>query len=312
MENTRILITGGTGSLGQELVRFFVDRGWKVTSISKDAHKIFYAQRINPKVRYVQADICDFDTILKECEGQDFVVHAAASKIISVAEKNVSETIRVNVTGTQVVARACERAMIRNALFISSDKACEPLNAYGRSKSLGEDIFTSYGYAVLRYGNVVGTKSSFVDVWANNLALGKPIMVREPIPTRFFLRVRDAVALVDDALGQAHSAVFIPLALHSFSVMDVARAIRNTSSLPGELIKQEPLQEGEKQHEVLLAHNEWFGGSVSPLLGTVLKSRGSLSQSQFNRSQFSSETAPRMSGEEVLKKIGWERHGETI
>jgi FlaA1/EpsC-like NDP-sugar epimerase len=287
----RILITGGTGSLGSKLAEYFYSNDNEITIFSRDGHKQQTLQRKLPDATFVLGDVCDEDVVFDICSGQDVVVHAAAQKIVYQGEENIDEFLRVNVTGSSVIARTCFEIGI-HSLLISSDKACNPVNFYGKTKALAEDIFLNYGFSCLRYGNVVDSRGGFVSVWKDALKRGDKIFVRKPFPTRFFLTIDDAVMLVEDVLFR--KGIFIPSSsiLKAFSIKDIADAM-------GLEYEYQPLLPGEKQHEVLLADAEQ-GEIASDFLAKIWKGyNGDLA-----RKGYSSATAPRMTGEEFLKEVG--------
>jgi len=287
---TKILITGGTGSLGSQLTQFYVNRGADVTVFSRDPHKQIALKEKVPNARYVLGDICDFGGLRDVIEGQDVVVHTAALKHIGLGESNVAEFIRINVIGSLNVANACLDADIEKSLLISSDKAVLPVNLYGKSKSVAEDIFISFGYSCLRYGNVVDSRNSFLDVWKRALLAGEKIAVRFPEPTRFFLTIDDAIKLVDSALANADlsdvaGGIFVPANLRSFSLLDVVRYL----GIDNKFIKEESLLPGEKQHEILVSEHEQ-GKQLNNILSIVWKGFNGL----LDKSLYCSKTSPRV------------------
>jgi len=295
-----ILIIGGTGSLGSELTRYYNNEGWNVTVLSRDGHK---QQKLNmelPKVQFVLGDVCDEKTMRFALGGQHFVVNCAAQKIVHQGEKFVDEFIRVNIDGGLNVARCCYDMDIFNVLQISSDKACEPINLYGKTKAVSEDIFRSYGFSSLRYGNVVNSNGSFWSIWKQQIANGDKITIRTPYPTRFILTIKDAVALVDDALSLLHNldapsigSVYVPHSLSAFSIDSVARALGIVDWI------EKPLLSGEKVHEKLVADIE-TGYKISNLLMDINKEGiGNLKHEDFN-----SNTVKRITGKAFLATVG--------
>jgi len=289
-----ILITGGTGSLGSRLVEFYTNQGWDVTVLSRDGHKQQALAERFPDAVMILGDVRDYDIVKWACMGKDCVVHTAALKIVYQGEENPEEFLSINTLGSLNVAKACYETDVPVALLIGSDKQVEPINFYGFTKAVAERIFLSYGYSVLRYGNVIsGSKGSFIEIWKGRIARGEKIAIREPEPTRFFVKMDHAVELVDSALNYAIGGeVFIPRHLRAFSVWKVAEAL-------GAECCTEPLLGGEKIHEKLLSDFEQ-GKIVNDLLCKVwLGYEGDLKHEDFR-----SENVPRMSGEEFLEQIG--------
>jgi FlaA1/EpsC-like NDP-sugar epimerase len=301
-----ILITGGTGSLGSALSRKWYGQGHNITILSRDPHKQARLAVELPQARFVLCDICDRDAVRDACKGQDVLVHAAAQKLIHSGEMHPIETTRVNIAGSQNVSRAwaethhephpvtlCHPVLPRKALYISSDKAVSALNLYGATKRVPETIFQNYGFSSIRYGNVIGSQSSFIPIWFDRIEKGQPIAVRTPEPTRFALMMDEAIALVENALEMipTGNGLFVPHSLKAFSIWDVARAL-------GAERQTEPLLPGEKQHEILLAEGEQEG-ERGRLVSRV--------EPGFDgdRAAFCSATAPRMTGEELLRMVEW-------
>ncbi len=255
----KILITGGTGSLGAALVRRW-NKEHEITILSRNPHRqLELAEKFGlSSGSFVLGDICDYETVRRACVGQDILIHAAALKTVGQGEDNPEEYLRVNIWGTQVVARAWRDTygvsdlvamrpapmLPRKALYINSDKAVAPVNLYGISKAAGEKVFLAYGFSSIRYGNVVDSEGSFVHKWREQLERGEAITVRRPEPTRFFVAMEQAVDLVEEALrlmsipdlgfsgpatktlqafgpGLELQGVFVPHSLKSFSVWDV-------------------------------------------------------------------------------------------
>ena len=287
---TKILVVGGTGSLGSRLTQFYSARGIDVKVFSRDPHRQTYLKEKVPSAEFVLGDICDYDSIARATEGCDIIIHAAALKHVGLGENNVGEFVRVNVIGSLNVANACLGAGVKTSLFISSDKAVLPVNLYGKTKSIGEDIFVSSGYSVLRYGNVVDSRNSFLDVWKRALLAGEKIAVRFPEPTRFFLTIDDAIKLVDSALANADlsdvaGGIFVPANLRSFSILDVVRYL----GIDNKFIKEESLLPGEKQHEILVSEHEQ-GKQLNNILSVVWKGFNGL----LDKSLYCSKTSPRV------------------
>lgn len=307
-QGQRILITGGTGSLGSALVKKWYDKH-ELTVLSRDPHRQEAMERQFPRVHYILADICNEGEVYRACLGQDVLVHAAALKQVSTGEFHPSEFARVNIQGTIVVTEAWARARRRignddiapaeprKALLISSDKACQSLNCYGSSKKMSESVFRKYDYSVIRYGNVIESNGSFVQKWKQALAEGKPVKVRQPEPTRFLLRMADAVALIEDALDlieRGGNGIFVPHGLKAFSVWQAAEALKAQ-------VEYEPLLPYEKRHEMLVAEGE------IPVRESELLSRIKPGWSD-EWLGFRSDNVERMTGEEVLEALGWKNN----
>jgi UDP-N-acetylglucosamine 4,6-dehydratase len=263
---TKALISGGTGSLGVALVPVFLQQNYEVTILSRDFHKQEKLLAQHPSVHTILADICDRDAMLRACEGQDIVVHAAAIKAVNRGDTDARTYYRVNILGTMNVAEACRLNGVAKALFIGSDKQVMPTNFYGMTKSVGSCLwlaeqspYSPTKFSCVRYGNVVQSNGSVWHVWQDRIAKGLPLIVREPEPTRFFLSLADAVKIVTDALRVMNGGeVFVPSYVPSFSLWDLARKLQPESQW-----QKEPLGATEKQHEILVAPTEF----VEPIFG---------------------------------------------
>ena len=303
MGKKRILITGGTGSLGSFLVsRWYATH--TLTVVSRNPHKQAELARSFPNVNFVLTDICNAGEMERACRDQDILIHAAALKQVDIGEAHPVEYARVNIFGTITVMEAWKATHIGNnngkALFIATDKAASPLNCYGRCKGVATDIWRKYGGSVIRYGNVVESRGSFFQLWKIALAEKQPLVVRTPEPTRFFLTLDDAAELVEDALDvmDGIGGIFAPHSLSAFSVHDVAKYLNNIYSTG---IIEEPLGNYEKIDEVLLALGEG-PKAVSNLLSVVTPTWG-VDKATMDR--FCSRTAPRMTAAEVLERGKW-------
>ena len=300
-----ILITGGTGSLGSALVSRWSE-SHDITVLSRNPHNQATLKRIAPNVAFVLSDICDKGEIKGACEGQDWLIHTAALKQVDVGEFHPSEFFRVNTFGSKVVSEAWAETHTkenRMALLISSDKAVSSLNCYGSSKHLATALFRRKGFSVIRYGNVVDSRGSFLEIWKKQIEEEKPIMVREPEPTRFFLTLNDAVDLVEDALIQMagmpdDGAIFVPYGLRAFSILEVAQYIAKEYGCD---IEYESLLPYEKAHEILIANGEG-AISLSSLLAIVTPKWES---SAYTSGEYASDKVERMKPEEVLEAVSW-------
>ncbi|MBU0791990.1 MAG: polysaccharide biosynthesis protein [Gammaproteobacteria bacterium] len=290
----KILITGGTGSLGTALVEHWYDEH-ELTIYSRDPHK---QQRLGtqyPKLRFILGDVCDQALTTWACAEQDALVHAAALKIIHLGETDRREYLRVNVEGTLSVIRGwkAHHPDFQLAAFISTDKSVEATNFYGTTKRMAEAFWADAGGSVIRYGNVVVSNGSFLEVWAKRIAEGKPVVVRRPSPTRFYLSLNEAVDLIESIL-KSPPAVYVPQCPRAFSVLDVANAMSAT-------VVTELLGPGEKQHEKLLGHDEYLDTDEDTLTITrrVLKGWSPCP----DRALYSSNTTYRMSGTEFIDAV---------
>ncbi len=275
MSNTsskKILITGGTGSLGKALVRRLLDTtDWEIIVYSRDEGKqalSFF--RKNPRVTCVIGDIRDFkklDTTFK-IHQPHYVIHAAALKRIDDMEFYPDECVKTNVNGSENVAIASLKSGVEKCILVSTDKACQPVNVYGSSKFIAERIFTNFDYnskstifASVRYGNVIASRGSFIPLWLQQVKSEEKVTVTSMECSRFLFTLGDAVDTVLSSLKHAQGGeVFIPK-INSYSMGTIISTI-------GEIVGGYPypkahidtriigMRPGEKIHEDMLAKTE--------------------------------------------------------
>ena len=264
MKNKKILITGGTGSLGKALVGRFLKLGCKLIIYSRDEGKqaIIYGDSQN--VIKVIGDIRDynkFNTTLKRHQ-PDYVIHAAALKRIDDMEIHPDECVKTNILGSENVARACLENNTKKCILVSTDKACQPVNVYGSSKFIAERIFTNHDYnskttifSSVRYGNVIASRGSFIPLWIGMINDGKTIRVTSEQMTRFLFTLDDAVNTVLNSLEHSIGGeVFVPR-INSYTLPSCIKALE---SMLDTQIKTRitGLRPGEKLHEDMLSKTE--------------------------------------------------------
>lgn len=261
----RILITGGTGSLGRALLRHY-RADPRVTWLgvySRDEVKQARLRAEWPEVERLLGDVRDARR-LEQAMGAhpDLVIHAAALKRVESVAANPWEAVSVNVLGTQAVLEAAIRADVPRVVLISSDKAVEPWNLYGVTKAAAEHLtiqanrYAALGRTracVVRYGNVMGSRGSVIETWRQAIMDGTPLELTDPRMTRFWLSLEDAVHLVDRcAWTFLGGEVFVPM-LPSVRMVDVAEAVAG----PDYAVTLTGLRDGgEKLAERLLTHEE--------------------------------------------------------
>jgi UDP-N-acetylglucosamine 4,6-dehydratase/5-epimerase len=261
----RIAITGGTGSLGNALVdRLLTLDAERIVVISRSEHlQAQMAERLGnpPNVRFFLGDVRDRDRLVKAFYGCDAVIHSAALKRIDRVAYDPAEVIKTNVLGTANTIDAAMQAGVSKVVFLSSDKASSPANAYGSSKQLAEFYAVaanSYTYpqglrvCATRYGNVFSSRGSVVHIFRAARNAGRPIPVTHPDCTRFWLTLNDAVDIVLNALELMRGGeIFVPW-LPAFQVTNLAEVI--APGVEQEVVGLRP--GGEKLHEQLLSEEE--------------------------------------------------------
>jgi len=259
-----ILVTGGTGSFGKKFTRIMLDEFHpkKLIIYSRDElkqHEMRAAGFDHPSLRYFIGDVRDQERLRRAMHGVNIVVHAAALKQVPACEYNPMEAIKTNIMGTGHVIEAALDSSVERVMFISTDKAVNPVNLYGATKLAAEKLVvqsnayaagTATRFSCVRYGNVVGSRGSVVPVFIQQRTSGKLTITDERM-TRFWLSLEQGVHFVIRCIEQMHGGeVFVPK-IPSMKVIDLAQAIAPQSKI--EIIGIRP---GEKLHEVLISEDE--------------------------------------------------------
>jgi UDP-N-acetylglucosamine 4,6-dehydratase len=254
----RILITGGTGTLGSAIIRALASANWasEVVLFSRDPLKHQTTARVFPDCKHIIGDVGDFREVFRAVEGADLVLHLAAMKHIPEGENAPAAMYRVNVTGSYNVAQACMWHKVAHVVGISTDKACWPINAYGCTKMMMERMFQEFAHSsstafhLVRYGNVIGSTGSVVPVWRKMAEIDGEVRATSPCMTRFWMTATQAASLVLQCVDEPSGTVLIPH-LGALRMSDLARlALGDTP------IYYMGLRPGEKMHEMLLTPEE--------------------------------------------------------
>ena len=244
----KVLITGGTGTLGKELIKKF-HQEWEITVLSRDELKQAQLKAIYPKVKLIIGDIRDYHSVLKAVRGVDVILHCAAMKRIEVCEKHPIEAVKTNVLGTENIIMAAREKGIEKLISISSDKGVEPINVYGMTKAIQEKIVIAEGYNCVRYGNVFGSRGSVVPLFCEQMKKGGPLTVTDPEMTRFILTTDQAIELIMLALNSPMEGKIFVKKSPSARIGDIAESFGGETNVIGKMI-------GEKMHEMLIAKEE--------------------------------------------------------
>jgi UDP-N-acetylglucosamine 4,6-dehydratase len=269
LANRNILVTGGTGSFAHAFVkRALAENVRRLVIFSRDELKqsVMAQTYRDTRLRFFVGDVRDRDRLRWAMRGVDTVVHAAAMKRIETCEANPLEAVNTNVYGTQNVAEALIKEGVERACFLSTDKAPAPHTLYGASKMCAERLWldanvyaagTHTKLMATRYGNVLGSRGSVIDLWQRQMAQGAPLSVTDERMDRFWMTVEQGVSLVCLALSDARSgAIYIPKT-GSATTLDLARAVAEASGsvyAPGHVVVG--LRPGERMHETLISEEE--------------------------------------------------------
>ena len=203
-----LLITGGTGTFGNAVLRRFLDTGIKEIRVYSRDEKKQEDMRLalkNPKVKFIIGDVRDYDSLLPAMQGVDYVFHAAALKQVPSCEFFPLEALRTNALGAENVMNAALACVVKNMIVLSTDKAVYPINAMGISKALMEKLMVAkarmYGdtrtiFCGSRYGNVMASRGSVIPLFIRQIQAGKSLTITDPNMTRFMMTIEDAVDLV--------------------------------------------------------------------------------------------------------------------
>ncbi|WP_310439295.1 UDP-N-acetylglucosamine 4,6-dehydratase (inverting) [Sulfuricurvum sp.] len=265
LNGKNILITGGTGSFGKQFVKTILKhyKPNKIIIYSRDELKQYeMAQRFNdPCMRYFIGDVRDLTRLENAMNGVDYVVHAAALKHVPIAEYNPMECIKTNINGAQNVIDAALHCGVSRVIALSTDKAASPINLYGATKLASDKLFVAANnirggkdirFAVVRYGNVLGSRGSVVPFFQKLIEQGaSELPITDERMTRFWITLQEGVDFVLKNFQRMHGGeTFIPK-IPSMKVVDVARTI--APNLPHKNVGIRP---GEKMHEVMCPRDD--------------------------------------------------------
>lgn len=262
-----ILVTGGTGSFGKKFIRMTLEKysPKKLIILSRDEMKQWDMQKefapLDTKdiLRYFIGDVRDRERLNLAFQGVDYVIHAAATKIVPTAEYNPFEAIKTNILGAMNVIEASIAQKVKRVIALSTDKACNPVNLYGATKLCSDKLFVAGNayagahdirFAVVRYGNVMGSRGSVIPFFVEQAKLGE-IPITDKRMTRFMITLEQAVELVWFALGDCIGGeIYVPK-IPSMKVTDVAATISRKAKQ-----KIIGIRPGEKLHEFMIGEDD--------------------------------------------------------
>ena len=267
-DDKKILITGGTGSLGQALTQRLLQKNVKTIRIlsRNESKQIEMESKFNDdRLRFFLGDIRDKERLVRATEDIDYVFHAAALKHVPKIEYNPFEAIKTNVIGSQNVIDACLESNVKKVICIGTDKAVSPLNTYGATKLLMEKLFVTANnyldpkkhatkFIAVRYGNVLGSSGSVVPKFIEQIKNKKKITITDNQMTRFSITMNEALDFILKATeyGQG-SEIFIPK-IRAYTIFDIKKTLTEIFGDYGEEIVG--VRPGEKMHETLINNEE--------------------------------------------------------
>ena len=264
-EDKRVLITGGTGSFGHQILeRLLAESPKKIIVFSRDEKKQYDMRNEFPQnnIEFVVGDVRDFDRVLEVMRGVDVVFHAAALKQVPSCEFNPMEAVKTNIIGADNVRRAALECNVEAVISISTDKAVKPVNVMGMTKAIQERIMINSNgkntrFIVVRYGNVVGSRGSVIPFFRERIYKNEFLPVTDFRMTRFLLTLNEAIDLVFKAFAEGEGGEIFVKKMPAAKVLDIAKvmaeALTGRSNYP---IKEVGIRPGEKIHEVLVSEEE--------------------------------------------------------
>ncbi|VVE65982.1 UDP-glucose 4-epimerase [Pandoraea anapnoica] len=261
-----LLITGGTGSFGNAILRRFLNSDLKeIRILSRDEKKQDDMRKKynDPKLKFFIGDVRDYQSVLNAVRGADFIYHAAALKQVPSCEFHPMEAVKTNVLGTENVLEAAINCNVKRVVCLSTDKAVYPINAMGISKAMMEKVIVAKSrgsdstvICATRYGNVMASRGSVIPLFVEQVREGKPITITDPSMTRFMMTLDDAVDLVLYAFQHGSPGdIFVQKAPAS-TIENLARSLVSLMKKPDHEIRVIGTRHGEKLYEALLSREE--------------------------------------------------------
>lgn len=264
--NKTLLITGGTGSFGNAVLRRFLDSDLhEIRILSRDEKKQDDMRKKfnNQKLKFYIGDVRDYQSVLNAVRGVDFIYHAAALKQVPSCEFHPMEAVKTNVLGTENVLEAAINCGVKRVVCLSTDKAVYPINAMGISKAMMEKVIVAKSRSssstlicATRYGNVMASRGSVIPLFTNQIRTGQAITITDPNMTRFMMTLDDAVDLVLYAFEHGNPGEIFVQKAPAATIEILAKALTSLLGVPEHPINVIGTRHGEKLYEVLLSREE--------------------------------------------------------
>lgn len=267
-KNKTLLITGGTGSFGNAVLKRFLDSNIKEIRIfSRDEKKQDDMRKryANDKLKFYIGDVRDYQSMLNATRGVDFIYHAAALKQVPSCEFYPLEAVKTNVLGTENVLEAAIQNEVKRIVCLSTDKAVYPINAMGISKAMMEKVIVAKSRNVdpektviccTRYGNVMASRGSVIPLFIKQIQDNQPITITDPNMTRFMMTLEDAVDLVLYAFQHGSNGDIFVQKAPAATIETLATSLVEILNKPKTVINTIGMRHGEKNHESLLSREE--------------------------------------------------------
>ncbi|ANX12078.1 UDP-N-acetylglucosamine 4,6-dehydratase [Fictibacillus arsenicus] len=267
MFNSIILITGGTGSWGHELVNQLLPKNPKEIRIlsRNEASQVAMQRQFdnNNKLKFIIGDIRDKQAIVKASENVDYVYHLAALKHVPICEHQPYEALKTNIIGTQCVIEAAILNKVKKVIYISTDKSANPSNFYGMTKAIGEKLIihanlldSGTKFVCVRGGNVLGTNGSVIHVFKDQINKKGEVGITDKRMTRFFLTLQDAIQLLFKATYESRGGEIFVMKMPTCKITDLAEVLIEESGKTNIKMVELGIRPGEKLHELLLSEYE--------------------------------------------------------
>jgi UDP-glucose 4-epimerase len=263
-----LLITGGTGSFGNAVLKRFLDTDIaEIRIFSRDEKKQDDMRKryASPKLKFYIGDVRDYQSVLNATRGVDYIFHAAALKQVPSCEFHPMEAVKTNVLGTENVLEAAIQNGVKRVVCLSTDKAVYPINAMGISKAMMEKVMVAKSRSAddektvicgTRYGNVMASRGSVIPLFIQQIRDGKPLTLTDPNMTRFMMTLADAVDLVLYAFEHGNNGDLFVQKAPAATVETLAKALTQMLNLPDHPIQVIGTRHGEKLYEALLSREE--------------------------------------------------------
>ncbi len=296
----RVLITGGTGTIGKQLVRRILqDKPTVIRIFSRDEHKQYEMQQEliehNSILRYLIGDVRDVDRLTRAMEGIDYVFHLAAMKHVPACEYNPFEAVQTNVLGTQNVIQAAVNTGVKKVLFTSSDKAVSPTNTYGATKLMAERLISAAEYqkgakstiiSSVRFGNVMGSRGSVIPLFKKQILKNQRITITNPKMLRYMMTPSQAISLMLKANEMAYGGEVFVLKMPVIRLNDLTDIIIEETTNKYQIthriqVDEIGLRPGEKKFEELMTEDEARIALESPDMYILMPLYGGLRQREY-------------------------------
>lgn len=307
--NKTLLITGGTGSFGNAVLKKFLDSDIKEIRIfSRDEKKQDDMRNLykNDKIKFYIGDVRDIASVKNAMHGVDYIFHAAALKQVPSCEFFPLEAVKTNILGTDNVLTAAIECGVKKVICLSTDKAAYPVNAMGVSKAMMEKVFVAKSRTVdsdktlicgTRYGNVLASRGSVVPLFVEQIKSGNPLTVTDPEMTRYIMSLEEAVELVIYAFHNAEAGDIFVQKAPACTIGILAKAVREVFGATNH-IKTIGIRHGEKNYEALLTKEEAYNADDLGDYFRICMDKRDLNYDKF----FNEGTAQKMNAEEYTSQ----------